>query len=227
MVTYTSDVIKQQKIHNMPPYCSCGVIQVSTSSDVHIPLQTRSFTVYFKPKCLLISSEVHSRTHYVAFWAATSGLLVLQHSVNYLVSSGIWMLGLADTLIPPHEQYGGILCCFCVLLLLKSRQPFTSIVSDWAATKFTSDTPWVLCGLKHFTHPSIGIVASRWWVNFHLSVNYPFKGWKEAKSGNTTNPRSAIYVHVLCQIWSMLSSCWCWLFCFYDSALWWEQMATR
>ena len=39
---------------------------------------------------------------------------------------------------------------------------------------FTSETPKVFCGLKQFTHPSIGIVVSRYWVNFSFWVNYPF-----------------------------------------------------
>ena len=42
-----------------------------------------------------------------------------------------------------------------VLLHLKSWSPFSN-VSGSAATQFTSTTPEVLCGLKHFPHPSIG-----------------------------------------------------------------------
>ena len=36
-----------------------------------------------------------------------------------------------------------------------------SIVLDLTAMLFTPKTPKVLCGLKHFTHPSIYIVVSR------------------------------------------------------------------
>ena len=47
----SSDLKKQQeKTHNMPPYCSCGVIQVSASPDIHTRLETRSFTPCFNPK---------------------------------------------------------------------------------------------------------------------------------------------------------------------------------
>ena len=35
------------------------------------------------------------------------------------------------------------------------------VLLDLAATLFTPETPKVFCGLKHFTHPSIGIVVSR------------------------------------------------------------------
>ena len=55
---------------------------------------------------------------------------------------------------------------FSVVLLHLKDSPLTSIVLDSAATKFTPEIPEVSCGLKQFTHPSIGIVV-RW-------VNYPF-----------------------------------------------------
>ena len=60
----SSDVKKTtEKKNNRPPYCFCGVIQVSTSPDIHIQLETASFRPCFKLKSLLISSdEVHSRT---------------------------------------------------------------------------------------------------------------------------------------------------------------------
>ena len=46
----SSDVRKhQQKNPNMPPYCLCGVIQVSESPGNQIQLETRSFTPGFKP----------------------------------------------------------------------------------------------------------------------------------------------------------------------------------
>ena len=35
------------------------------------------------------------------------------------------------------------------------------MIDDVAATLFTPETPKLFCGLKHFTHPSIGIVVSR------------------------------------------------------------------
>ena len=38
----SSDVIKPQKNINMPPYSSCGVIQVCTSPDIYIQLKTAS-----------------------------------------------------------------------------------------------------------------------------------------------------------------------------------------
>ena len=37
-----------EKTHYLSPYCSCGVIQVSVCPDIHIPLETRSFTLCFK-----------------------------------------------------------------------------------------------------------------------------------------------------------------------------------
>ena len=40
----------QQQKHNMPPYCLYGVIQVSASPGIHIRLDTKSFTLCFKPK---------------------------------------------------------------------------------------------------------------------------------------------------------------------------------
>ena len=46
----------------------------------------------------------------------------------------------------------------------------TSIVFDLAATLFTPETPKEFCGLKHFTHPSIGLVVRRWWMNFNFHV---------------------------------------------------------
>ena len=59
-------------------------------------------------------------------------------------------------------------------MLFSYQSPVTSIVLDSAATLFTHETPNVLCGLKHDTHHSIGLVVSRYWVNFHFWVNYPF-----------------------------------------------------
>ena len=54
IVVVTSDRyfrrVRQWKKHNMPPYRSCGVIQVSTSPDLHIRLEKRSFIPCFKSK---------------------------------------------------------------------------------------------------------------------------------------------------------------------------------
>ena len=40
-----------------------------------------------------------------------------------------------------------------VLLRLKKDSPLTSIVLDYALTKFTPETPAALCGVKHFNLP--------------------------------------------------------------------------
>ena len=71
------------------------------------------------------------------------------------------MSGLLDTWIIPHVQYGGMLCFFLLFYSAKEEIIVTSIVLDSAATLFTPETPKGFCGLEHFTHPSIGIVASR------------------------------------------------------------------
>ena len=47
-----------------------------------------------------------------------------------------------------------------VLLHLKKRSQFTSIVLESTAMLLIPETLGVFCGLKHFTHPSIGIVVS-------------------------------------------------------------------
>ena len=84
------------------------------------------------------------------------------------------MSGLTDTWVRPQEKYGGSFWrCF---LRLKKGSPVTLIVSYLAAMVFTPETPKGFCGLKHFPHPSISIVVSKYRVNFHFSVNYPFKG---------------------------------------------------
>ena len=65
------------------------------------------------------------------------------------------MSGLVDTWMTPHEQHGGKLCFFSVVLLpLKKDSPLTSLVLDSAQTKFTPETPEVFCGLEHFIPPS-------------------------------------------------------------------------
>ena len=62
----------------------------------------------------------------------------------------------------PVERYGGILWFFLgVFLRLKKWSTFTEIGLDLAATLFTPEPPKVFYRLKHFTHPSIGIVVSR------------------------------------------------------------------
>ena len=55
-----------------------------------------------------------------------------------------------------HEQYRGMLYFSIVLLCLKLWLLISSIALDCAATLFTPETPKVFCGLKQFTHPSIG-----------------------------------------------------------------------
>ena len=50
-----------EKTHNMSPYCSCGVIQVSVSPGIHIRLETRSFTPKSPPEAaFLVVSECTS-----------------------------------------------------------------------------------------------------------------------------------------------------------------------
>ena len=39
MASPFSEVIEQQKNHNMPPYLLCGVIQVSSSPDIQMQLE--------------------------------------------------------------------------------------------------------------------------------------------------------------------------------------------
>ena len=70
----------------------------------------------------------------------------------------------------------------CVVYLIKWIQKNLSTVIStmvclvtFSETRFTTETPTVFCGPKHFTHPSIGLVVSRWGVYFHFLVNYPFK----------------------------------------------------
>ena len=74
---------------------------------------------------------------------------------------GLWTLGW-------HHTSSMEACCVVsvVLLRLNLWSPVSSIVLDSALAKFTPETPEVFCGLKHFTHPPIGIVVSKWWVNF-------------------------------------------------------------
>ena len=55
-------------------------------------------------------------------------------------------------------QGSGWVCAVCLTFL--THLP---IVLYLSAMLFTPETPEVFCGLKHFTHPSIGL------------VNYPFK----------------------------------------------------
>ena len=50
---------------------------------------------------------------------------------------------------------------FCCFIKSEKGVLLTSIVLDLAATLFTTETPKVLCGLKHFTQSSISIVVSR------------------------------------------------------------------
>ena len=50
---------------------------------------------------------------------------------------------------------------FPLVSLRLKESTVTSIVLDLAATLFTPETPKGFCGLKHATHPSIGIVVSR------------------------------------------------------------------
>ena len=50
---------------------------------------------------------------------------------------------------------------FCCFFTFEELSPFTSVVLDLAETMFTPETPEVFCGIKHLTHPSIGIVVSR------------------------------------------------------------------
>ena len=60
------------------------------------------------------------------------------------------MSGLADTWMTPHEKKKTFYC------LITSEEEVAL-----AETLFTPETLEVLFGLKHFTHPSIGIVVSR------------------------------------------------------------------
>ena len=137
----------------MPPYCSCGVIRVSGSPD--IGFETRSLTTcfnvhwYLPTRCIQGTLEMLTSANL----ATSGGLLGIQHSGNYLVSSRIWMSELTDTWMTPHEQYGGMLSFFCCFIRSEDRSLMSSIVLDSAATLFTPETPKVLCGLNHFKLP--------------------------------------------------------------------------
>ena len=62
----------------------------------------------------------------------------------------------------PQEQYGGMLCFLSVVFFMSEDSSLiSSIVLDLAATLFTPETPKVFSALKHFTHPSIGILLNR------------------------------------------------------------------
>ena len=63
-----------------------------------------------------------------------------------------------------------------VYILFQFFSPFSFIVLDLAATKFTPETPEVLSGLQHFTPPSISTVV-RMMREFKCSVNYPLKAY--------------------------------------------------
>ena len=60
--------------------------------------------------------------------ATTSGLLGLKHDVNDLVSSQIWMSGLPETWVAPHEQDEGMLCFFCCFI---TSQVSVAIDFNW------------------------------------------------------------------------------------------------
>ena len=64
-----------------------------------------------------------------------------------------------DTFVKRIKQHN-VMFFFCCVIMSEEGFPFTSIVLDLAATLFTPETPKVFCGLKHFTHLSIGIVVS-------------------------------------------------------------------
>ena len=141
MVSPSSDVIKQQKKHNMPPCCSCGVIQVSASPDIYIQLQTRSYTASFNPKC----PDIFQRGAF-----SSGGLLDLKHGWNYLISSRIRMSGLPNTWMTPHERYRGMFCFSCCFIMSEDR----SLISY-------TETPKVFCGLKHFTPPPLKLLITK------------------------------------------------------------------
>ena len=74
----------------MPPYCSCGVIQVSGSPDIHIRLKTMSFIPCFKSrnppevaKLAYVSISDGPGMHLVGRYQQT----FRQHGVNDAVSS--------------------------------------------------------------------------------------------------------------------------------------------
>ena len=46
MVTNSSNLKKLKKKHNMPSYCSCGVIQVPVSPDIQIWLKNWTYTMF-------------------------------------------------------------------------------------------------------------------------------------------------------------------------------------
>ena len=109
-------------------------------------------------------SQTHHCVTKAASLATSCWSLGEKHGVNDLVSSWIGILGLADTWMTPHKEYGGMLCFSVVLFHLKKDWVWlflTSIVLDSAATKSTPETLEVFCELKHFTHSFISIVVSR------------------------------------------------------------------
>ncbi len=61
-----------------------------------------------------------------------------------------------------HFFYVWILVTICFNCLGDNCKPFPLKI------------PTVFCKLKNFTHPSICMSVSRWWLNFHFWVNCPF-----------------------------------------------------
>ena len=122
MVTTSSDLINQQKKHNMPPYCSCGVIQVSPSPDIHIWLKrghlqvlSRKVRWYLPMRYIQEPSETPTS----ASLATSAGVLRLNHDVNDLALSRIWTSGLCRHLDDTTQGVWRHVMFFSVLLRLK------------------------------------------------------------------------------------------------------------
>ncbi len=65
-----------------------------------------------------------------------------------------------------------LLCSF--FLHLKLSHHLFQLFGRLLRCFFSCKTPAVFCGLKDFTRLSISMRVTRWWLNFHFWVNYPF-----------------------------------------------------
>ena len=146
-MTPSSGVINQQKKHNMPPYSSCGVIQVSASTGIQIRLEKTPFTPCCNPKCQLPgNSGASGCSHRNACpWVFRGAWGHVKQWTFRLKTRCEWRCfewtmnesGLADTWMTPHEQYVGMLCFFCWFIKSRCESPVTSIGFDSATTLFT------------------------------------------------------------------------------------------
>ncbi len=99
-----------------------------------------------------------------------------QHLYLYLIfknNLACWGFGIHGLLqMGGMEAFYGFIM-FCFFFTFETWSPNVSIVWEITATPFTCETPAVFCGLKDFTHLSISMRVTRWWLIFHFWVNIP------------------------------------------------------